>query len=271
MSDPLHPRLWMGTSSWSASDWVGPFYPEGTESRDMLRFYATRFRTVELDASFYRCPSRDQTAHWARSVPDSFRLSAKVPQTITHEKMLIDVKEDFAAFLSAMDVLGDKLGVLVFQFPYFNKQAFKTADPFLERLEAFLPTLPKGYRFALEIRNKAWVAPRFLDALRKNNVAYVLIDHPWMHPIRQLMEKHDVVTSSFSYIRWLGDRHKIEETTKEWGKLVVDRAPEMKDWVPVVHQLLEKEIDVFAYFNNHYAGHAPGSIALFEEAWRETS
>lgn len=270
MNEPLHPRLWMGTSSWSSGDWVGPFYPEGTESRDMLRLYATRFRTVELDASFYRTPSRDQTAHWARSVPNGFLLSAKVPQTITHEKMLVDVQEELSAFLGAMDVLGEKLGVLVFQFPYFNKQAFKTSDPFLARLEAFLPTLPRGYRFALEIRNKAWVTPRFLDLLRKREVAYVLIDHPWMHPVRQLMEKHDVVTSKFSYVRWLGDRHKIEETTKEWGRLVVDRSREMKEWVPAVRRLLERGIDVFAYFNNHYAGHAPGSIALFEETWRAT-
>ncbi len=271
MSEPLHPRLWMGTSSWSSGDWVGPFYPEGTESREMLRHYATRYRTVELDASFYRCPAREQTAHWARSVPQGFKLSAKVPQVITHEKQLVDVAEDLVAFMSAMDVLGDSLGALVFQFPYFNKQAYKTADPFLERLGAFLPTLPKGYRFALEIRNKAWVTAAFLDLLRAHRVAYVLIDHPWMHPVRTLMEKLDVVTSDFTYIRWLGDRHKIEETTKSWGKLVVDRAKEMDAWVPAVRALLEKDVDVFAYFNNHYAGHGPGSIALFEEAWRKPS
>jgi uncharacterized protein YecE (DUF72 family) len=65
-----------------------------------------------------------------------------------------------------MDALGEKLGPLLFQFPYFNKKAFLGLNDFLARLVPFLKKLIKGYRFAVEIRNKNWLVPQFVEALR---------------------------------------------------------------------------------------------------------
>ncbi len=76
--------------------------------------------------------------------------------------------------------MGDKLGPLLFQFGYFNKKAFKSGDEFLARLKPFLKKLPKGYKFALEIRNKQWLTAQFFDLLREHKVAYALIDQAWM-------------------------------------------------------------------------------------------
>jgi uncharacterized protein YecE (DUF72 family) len=166
-----------------------------------------------------------------------------------------------------MDQLQENLGPLLLQFPYFNKASGMTLATFLENLAAFLPLLPSGHRFALEVRNKGWMKPPLLDALRRHRVALTLIDHPWMPRVEEILADLDPITSDFTYVRWLGDRHGIEKRTKTWGETILDRSREMNAWVPAIRSLLARRITVFGYFNNHYAGHAPGSIDLFERTW----
>jgi uncharacterized protein YecE (DUF72 family) len=166
-----------------------------------------------------------------------------------------------------MGLLEDRLGPLLLQFPYFSKKAFARPEDFLARLVPFLEELPGGFKYALEVRNKCWVNPQLLDVLRKKGVALALIDHPWMTPIAQLMGKLDLITADFAYVRWLGDRKGIEEVTKHWDRIVVDREEEMRTWIPVIRQLLKRRIQVMGYFNNHYAGFGPGSIELFGKVW----
>ena len=167
-----------------------------------------------------------------------------------------------------MSLLDDRLGPLLLQFPYFNKKTFARQEDFLVRLIPFLEELPSGFQFALEVRNKHWVNARLLDILRRKRVALALIDHPWMTPISQLVSsKLDLVTADFAYIRWLGDRKGIEEKTKHWDRIIIDREEEMRIWIPVVRQLLQRRIQVMGYFNNHYAGFGPGSIELFGKVW----
>lgn len=266
--DPIHPRLHIGTSSFSDESWVGSFYPAGTKPADFLGVYARRFDTVEIDATFYRIPSSAQARSWAAKVPTGFKVAAKVPQLITHEKLLVDCGEDMKAFLESMEELGDKLGPLLLQFPYFRSDAFVSLDAFLARLGPFLETLPPGRAFAVEVRNKTWIREPLLSMLRRHRVAYALVDLPWMPMVDELTRKLDVVTADFVYARWLGDRKGIEMQTERWDKLIVDRTPEMERWVPALASLLERNLEVYGYFNNHYAGHAPGSIELLREVWR---
>ncbi|MBI1941860.1 MAG: DUF72 domain-containing protein [Acidobacteria bacterium] len=259
------PNLHLGTSSWSSEDWVGVFYPPGTSAAGYLAEYAKHFDTVEVDSTFYRTPSASMVKNWRERTPPGFTFAAKVPRAITHDKVLEDCSAELKEFLGVMDLLGDKLGPLLFQFPYFNKQAFAKADDFLLRLEPFLARLPSGYSFAVELRNKSWIGPRLLEMLRKKKVALALIDHPWMTPIQQLAAKFDLVTADFAYIRWLGDRKGIEEKTQHWDRILVDREREMEIWIPEIRKLLARRLRVYAYFNNHYAGFAPGSITLFHQ------
>jgi uncharacterized protein YecE (DUF72 family) len=261
--------LYLGTSSWSSKDWEGVFYPEGTPPGDYLALYAARLRTVEVDATFYRAPSASMVARWRDLLPEGFLFAAKVPQTITHEKKLVGCEKELEEFLAAMDPLGDRLGPLLFQFPYFSVASGMTQEEFLARARAFLPLLPAGHRFALEIRNKGWLKPALLDLLRRHGVALALIDHPWMPRVDQVIEEMDPLTADFCYVRWLGDRKRIEERTKRWDRTIVDRSREMRTWVPAIRALLERRATVFGYFNNHYAGHAPASIELFEKTWEE--
>jgi uncharacterized protein YecE (DUF72 family) len=258
-------HLRIGTSAFTAEGWAGSFYPAGLKPADYLTHYATQFDTVELDSTFYRTPPPAMVRGWYGKTPPGFVFAAKVPQVITHEKMLEDCGEELKTFLNAMDNLGEKLGPLLLQFPYFNKTKFVNAAAFISRLQPFLKKLPRGYRFAVEIRNKYWLVPALADALRENGVALALIDQSWMPPISEVVTKLDPITTDFTYIRWLGDRKGIEEQTKSWDKTIVDRRRELEAWVEACRKFLARRIAVFAFANNHYAGHAPATVRLFQQ------
>ena len=259
----------LGTSAFTANGWEGVFYPEGMKPADYLSFYAQHFDTVEIDSTYYRTPSAPTVRGWEAKTPAGFLFAAKVPQTVTHEKVLVDCGREFQEFVDRMQLLGEKLGVLLLQFPYFNKAAFASAEDFLARLRPFLRQLPRGVRFALEIRNKAWLGEKLYELLRTHQVALALIDHPWMPRPSLLFQKADPVTTDFAYIRWLGDRKGIEELTKSWDKTIVDRRSELTEWANVCWKISGRGVPVFAYANNHYAGHAPATVRLFEELWNK--
>jgi uncharacterized protein YecE (DUF72 family) len=250
--------LRVGTSSWSHEDWRGVVYPKEAKPGEFLSHYAQKFSTVEIDATWYRIPGEALVKKWERDTPKGFLFAAKIPSVITHEKMLEGCEGDLKEFLRAMDHLGEKLGPMVFQFPY----AFKPDQ--IEKLEAFLKTLPKGYKFAVEVRHKGWLSQRFYDLLRSNGIAMVLLDLLWMPRL-------DVLTTDWAYVRFIGDRKGIEKNTKTWEKLVVDRSKEMAWWIPKIRGFMDRQVPTYAYFNNHYAGNAPLSIELFLQQWEQSA
>lgn len=260
--------LRIGTSAFTAAGWPGKFYPEGLPEREYLTHYATKFDTVEVDSTFYRTPALTTVKGWYSRTPPGFLFAAKVPQRITHEKVLVDCEEEFSEFLKVMDALGEKLGPLLFQFGYFNRKAFVGVNDFLVRLVPFLKKLPKDHKFAVEIRNKNWLVPQFVEALRERDVALALIDQSWMPRPAQWFEKFDPITADFTYIRWLGDRKQIEQQTKVWDKIIVDRRAELAEWVEVLKTVHKRKIQILAFANNHYAGYGPGTIEQFRELWR---
>jgi uncharacterized protein YecE (DUF72 family) len=259
----------IGTSAFTADGWDGTFYPKGLPPREQLSYYATQFDTVELDNTFYRTPTLSTVKGWYAKTPPGFIFAAKVPQVITHEKVLVDCDEDVKHFLETMEALGEKLGPLLFQFGYFNKSKFASGAEFLARLKPFLKRLPKGFQYAVEIRNKYWLDAKFADLLRERGVALALIDQSWMPRPWEMKEKFDLITADFTYVRWLGDRKGIEEQTKTWDKTIVDRRGELAHWAELFRQFAARNMKIFAYANNHYAGHGPGTVKLFREIWKK--
>ena len=260
----------IGTSAFMAAGWESSFYPRGLKSADYLSFYATKYDTVELDNTFYRTPALSTVKGWYAKTPPGFLFAAKVPQVVTYEKVLVDCDEDLKHFLKTMDALGDKLGPLLFQFGYFNRSKFKSGSEFLSRLKpSFLEKLPKGYKFAVEIRNKAWLDERFVDVLREHGVALALIDQSWMPRPWEMKDKLDLITADFTYVRWLGDRKAIEEQTTTWDKIIIDRQGELFEWVKLLKKVHERRVMILAFANNHFAGHAPGTLELFRQLWGE--
>jgi uncharacterized protein YecE (DUF72 family) len=221
-----HPPILLGTSSFTGTGWQWSFYPKGMRPADYLAFYAERFHTVEVDSTFYACPTVRTVENWNARTPDGFVFSAKVPQTITHDKVLVDCDAELKEFLDTIGILGDKLGPVVFQFPFFDKWKIKDRHAFTDRLIPFLKKLPTERKFAIEVRNKKWIDTEFANLLREHKIALVLQDRSFM-PIPSEL-KFDPITADWTYIRWLGDRKSIEEQTMTWDKTIVDRTVELR-------------------------------------------
>jgi uncharacterized protein YecE (DUF72 family) len=114
---------------------------------------------VEVDSTFYTCPTARTVQSWDARTPEGFTFSVKVPQTVTHDKVLVDCDAELKEFLNTMDILGDKLGPIVFQFPFFDKWKIKDRHAFTDRPIPFLKKLPTGHKFAVEIRKRNGSTP----------------------------------------------------------------------------------------------------------------
>jgi uncharacterized protein YecE (DUF72 family) len=136
-------------------------------------------------------------------------------------------------------------------------------------LKPFLKKLPKGYKFAVEIRNKHWLVPQLVEVLRERNVGLALIDQSWIHRPSEWFEKFDPITADFTYVRFLGDRKGIEQQTKVWDKIIVDRHAELSEWADILGKVHKRTIQILAFANNHYAGYGPGTVQEFRGLWRK--
>jgi uncharacterized protein YecE (DUF72 family) len=162
-------NILVGTSGWSYKEWKGSFYPPKIPAEAMLRYYAERFLTVEVNNSFYRIPSERVLAGWAEQVPPDFRFVMKASRRITHNSRLKDQDGSLSYFLQAVNPLGERLGPTLFQLPpTFKKDA--------ERLKEFLERLPRRWPAAIEFRHESWFGDDIYDLLRSRDVALVAVD-----------------------------------------------------------------------------------------------
>jgi uncharacterized protein YecE (DUF72 family) len=158
-----------GTSGYSYKEWLGRFYPEKLPAADMLHYYAERFRTVEINNTFYRMPAESMLARWAADVPEQFTFTLKAPRRITHDQRLREAESATSAFLQRAGALGAKLGVLLFQLPpYLRKD--------VPRLTAFLDLLPAESRVAFEFRHASWQDDEVYEALRARGAMLCVTD-----------------------------------------------------------------------------------------------
>ncbi len=167
-------KLRFGCSGWSYQEWVGPFYRSATESK--LAAYARVFDTAEIDSTFYRPPTKGMVLGWARYTPTDFRFAAKVPQTVTHDRLCdvdLGATKELLDFCELMRPLLDagKLGPLLLQLP--PRLRFEPL-----KLEKFVAVLPSEFSWAVEPRNKTWMVDEAFDLLRAHNLAYTIVDEP---------------------------------------------------------------------------------------------
>ena len=216
---------------------------------EFLAEYSKHFDTVEVDSTFYGIPYKSTVIRWKAQTYADFSFSLKFPRAITHEKMLKDCEKDVERFIERISLLQGKLGPLLLQFPY----GFKPEH--LHVLNDFLPSLPKGYRFVVEVRNKNLLDDNLYSLLRKNGVALAIVDHPFM-------PKLDATTADFTYIRWEGDRRKVKGTL---GEVEVDRNNDIMAWAKKITTFLDNSMEVFGYFSKYYSGHPPSDAKQLQK------
>jgi len=232
--------IFIGTSGWHYQHWRGVFYPERLPQREWLAYYAERFRTVELNATFYRLPPAHAPELWRSSTPAGFLFAAKGSRFLTHMKKLGDPEAAVEKFFDRIKGLGKKLGPIVFQLP-----PQWPADP--DRLKAFFDALPKRRRYAFEFRNPTWNTPGIYRILARHNAALCIFDLAGeQSPIE--------TTGDFTYIRLHGPGGQYQgsyddRALRRWAKRI-------EDWG------LES---VYVYFDNDQAGYAPRNAQRLAE------
>lgn len=238
----------LGTQGWNYPAWVGPFYPPGTRSAEMLGVYARAFTTVEVDSTFYAIPSEPVVRGWAAKVPAGFTFALKLPREITHERRLVDCEGELSLFLERSRLLGPKLGPLLIQLgPDLGPENRSTLERFLERL-------PRDLRFAIEFRRAGWLEAAVLELLAGHGVALALVDGRWLRRER-MIELAAHPTADFAYVRWMGPNRRITD----YSSVQVGRDRELGMWALALAALAARVQAVYGYFNNHFQGHSPAS------------
>ena len=226
-------RIHIGTSGWHYDHWIGHFYPPDSSSEQFLSFYTRYFRTVEINNTFYHLPAQKSLVDWRDGTPKDFLFACKASRFITHMKKLKDPQQSVPRFFAAIDILGDKLGPVLFQLPprwHAN----------IERLRMFLRELPKGYRYAFEFRDESWFASDTYDALADHNAAFCIYDLAGR-------QSPDAVTADFVYIRLHGPDGPYRG---QYGGRV------LYGWAKRCLRWSNERMDVYCYFDNDEKGYA---------------
>jgi uncharacterized protein YecE (DUF72 family) len=224
--------VYVGTSGYNYPEWRGTFYPEKFSTNKMLAYYAERFRTVEINYTFYRMPTEKLLKGWSDGTPDNFTFTLKAPKRITHDAKLQRCEDNLQAFCRTAATLGPKLGVLLFQLaPNFKKNT--------DVLKAFLELLPDGTRAAFEFRHASWFESEIFDALRSRNVALCIADSEKLStPVE--------ATADYGYFRLRDEGYQQADLEK---------------WASTVKQLPSS--DVFVYFKHEEQGLGPDFAKRF--------
>jgi len=246
-------QFYIGTSGWSYSSWEGIFYPKKLERKWWLPYYTKVFNYVEIDSTFYQIPAKNMVDLWNARTPPNFKFSAKFPRVITHEKKFQNCQRELELFYEAMLPLKDKILTLLIQFP----PSFKITDG-LEALGKYDFYFDDTYRYAVEVRHSSWFNDLAYNFFKKNNICLV-----WNQ--LDIVRTPPVVTTDFTYIRFIGDRSISE---KDFGTIQRDRANEMVNWANRLKEVEKHERDVESAMvaaNNHYAGFGPETTNMFRE------
>jgi uncharacterized protein YecE (DUF72 family) len=243
------PQLYLGTIGFSYNFWKGSFYPQRTGSKDYLSHYSAKFKTVEIDSTFYRIPSEQTVLNWKQQTSSGFKFTLKFPQIITHIKRLKNAQRETQIFLQRVNLLEEKLGPLLLQFPS------NFSSDHSQELQQYLEDLPKNNKYAVEVRSKSWLDNEdFFNFLIDNRIALVWAEGP-------LTPDAAKVATDFLYLRWEGNRKKVNGTL---GKIEVDKKSDLDSWATRLAFLLGQGIDVFGYFGKYYSGFPPSDVTYLQ-------
>jgi uncharacterized protein YecE (DUF72 family) len=233
----------IGCSGWQYKDWRGRLYPDGLPQRRWLERYADVFDTVEVNSTFYRLASPKAVATWVEQTPGGFVFTCKASRYLTHIKRLAGIEQGVGRFYEPLEPLhtSRKMGPILWQFP----DNFQRDD---ERLAGALRALRRG-RHCFEFRHPSWFTEDVYELLRRHDAALVIGDHP-----ERQFQTHEL-TADWTFVRFhYGRRGRngrySERELETWKRRIAG-------W--------RSRVEVFAYFNNDWEGHAVDNARWLKE------
>ena len=284
-------NLRIGTCSWKYDSWKGLIYPDDPNI-NYLAEYSNHYNTVEVDQWFWslfgvkkvKLPEYHDVEAYNKSVGDDFKFSVKIPNsiTLTHfykKNKNEDLKpnphflsEDLTnEFLKTLDPMKDKLGPLMFQFEYLNKQKMKSQQDFQFQFGDYVDKLNRDYQWGVEIRNPNYLNDSFFSFLNDYNLIPVFLQGYYMPSILEIIPKCFEYLKDAVVIRLHGpDRKGIEEKSSgNWNERIEPKDDELSSLVELIVKLLERDIDLYLNVNNHYEGSAPLTINRINQLLEE--
>lgn len=227
-SHPMAGKLHLGTSGFAYDEWKGPFYPPELKQKDMLRYYATRFGSVEINYSFRQQPAEKTLKAWREATPEGFLLTVKAHQRITHWLRLADADEAVSGFLERVKILGSRLGAILFQCP----PTLRYDRPLIE---SFLAFLPPPHRYAFEFRHESWDQAKGLLASQGSAWCVAETDE-------KPAGTNAIPSEPFAYLRLRKESYSVDD---------------LRTWAGRIAGVLEGGRDVFCYFKHEEKAAGP--------------
>jgi uncharacterized protein YecE (DUF72 family) len=283
--------VFIGTSSWKYEGWIGqvysrePYMVRGRFSRKRfeercLAEYAQTFPVVCGDFSFYQFPSDDFWSKLFDSAPPELRFAFKVPEEVTRKTFPTHARygpraglpnDTFlnaalfeAAFLQPLERFRERIALLIFEFGTFSRKSYAKAGSFCADLDAFLASLPRGWRYAVEIRNEEFLVPLYFDTLRRHGAAHVFTSWTRMPPLHRQIAMAEAWTTDFTVVRGLLRVGRPYETAVKLFSPythVQDENPRARAAMQeVISRARQKRQAAYLFINNRLEGNAPVTI-----------
>ena len=234
-------RIHVGTSGWTYDDWSGTFYPKAVKGSERLAYYVECFNSVEVNATFYRVPSRAMIDAWNRRLGPEFHLAVKGHRSVTHIRELRHCRKQLESFLDRVLQL-KRLKVILWQLP-------PTLEKDMKRLARFLAMLPDDVRHAVEFRHSSWWDEDVTSLLADHSTAMATISHP-------RLPRDITPTTDFLYLRFHGQGRRVYKYDYS--------GDELREWATNLEPHL-RDRPLYAFFNNDAKANAPRNAQTFRE------
>lgn len=240
----------VGTAGYNYEDWIGPYYPEGIDKKEMLSFYAKEFSFTEVNSSYYRMPNRFMFYHMQAKTPENFQFVIKAHKSLTHERE--NNEKQFEEFKAALEPLreANKFGCVLAQFPTSFRNKDENRD-YLREFRERMGDLP----VVVEFRHQEWINENIFELLEDEGFGYVCVDEP---QFKTLVPPEVRATGRVGYVRFHGRNYQKwwqhKETHERYDYLYSKN--ELEEWVPQISKLGDRTDKTFVSMNNHYQGQA---------------
>lgn len=243
-------KVFVGTSGYLYRHWADDvFYPKDLKTNEWLQYYCQFFKTVELNVTFYRLPTKEAFRGWFKKTPADFHFAIKGSRFITHIKRLKDADRPLKLFLNRASGLKEKLDVVLWQLPPKFKVDIERLNKFIRALSRY-----KRFRYAFEFRDETWLIQKVFCVLADFNIALCIAD--WPSFSIELPQ-----TANFLYLRRHGTGAWLYSGNYSVAQLKGD-ATRIRGW-------LKEGKDVYIYFNNDARGYAPKNARTLLDILRD--